>query len=74
MLYLEGNSEGFVLRILWFCYKISNMLVEANYARLVLNQNLDRLLACEFDGLARRYFSSRLIDELALLLRIFRCI
>lgn len=74
MLDLEGNSEGFVLGILWFCYKISNMLVEANYARLILNQDLDSFLACEFDSLAGRYFSSRLIDELALLLRIFGCI
>ena len=74
MLYLEGNSEGFVLRILRLRYKISNMLVEANYTRLVLNQDLDSFLACEFDCLAGRYFCSCLVDELALLLRIFGCI
>ena len=74
MLYLEGNSEGFVLRILRLCYKISNMLVEANYARLVLNQDFGRLLASEFDCLAGRHFCSCLVDELALLLGIFGCI
>ena len=74
MLYLEGNSEGFVLGILWLCYKISNMLVEANYAWLVLDQDLDSFLACKFDSLAGRYFCSSLVDELALLLGIFGCI
>lgn len=74
MLDLEGNSEGFVLRILRLCYKISNMLVEANYARLVLNQDFDSFLACEFDRFAGRYFCSCLVDEFALLLGIFGCI
>ena len=50
MLDLEGNSKGFVLRILWLCYKISNMLVEANNAGFILDQDFDSLFACEFDG------------------------
>lgn len=71
MLNFEGNSESFMLRILWFCDEISNMLIEANDAWFVFDQNFDGFFTSEFDCFTRWHFRSRFIDELALLLRVF---
>ena len=67
---LEGNVEGFILRVLWLGNKVSDMLVEAIYGGFVLNQNLYCLFASEFDCFTGWHFSTSLVNELALLLGV----
>ena len=45
---------------------VPNMLPEPIHTRLILNENLNWLFSLELDGLARWYFSSKVIDHLAL--------
>lgn len=49
---LELDAEGFFFGMLRLGNEVSDMLVEANNWRLVLDEDFNGLFPCELDGLA----------------------
>lgn len=67
----KTNSKGLMLRILCWCFIISDMFIESVNTWLILNQNFNWLSSFEFDCFTWRNFGTKIMDHLTLSFWIF---